>query len=356
MITTILIFILILGLLIFVHEFGHFITAKKNGVRVEEFGFGFPPRIFGVKRGETIYSINLIPLGGFVKMIGEDGAEKNDPQSFASKKIWQRALILIAGIAMNFILAIVLLSVSNMIGLPMVVGDNNNIANQDIKIQISEVVSDSPAAKAGIKVGDIIKSVNSQNIYRVTDFQNTIKENLEKETDITISRGKEELNLELVPRANPPEGQGAIGIGLAETTIIKYPWHQAFWQGLKSAYYFTVMFVIAFGNLIKNLILGGHISADVAGPVGIAVLTNQITKLGLVYVINFAAILSLNLAIINAIPFPALDGGRLLFLIIEKIKGSPVSQKIEQSIHLVGFSLLIVLMVVITFRDIVRLF
>lgn len=355
MITTIIIFIAILGILIFVHEFGHFITAKKNGVKVEEFGFGFPPRIFGIKKGETIYSINLIPLGGFVKAFGEDGAGRDDPQSFASKKVWQRAIILVAGIGMNFLLAIALFSVTNMIGLPTAVADPASNA-PDIQIQISDVAKDSPAQKAGITIGDIITGINDQKINRVENFQEIVQNNLEKETAITVLRGTQELHFNLIPRANPPKDQGAIGVGLVEIAIVKYSWYQAIWQGIKSAYYLTLMFTVALFNLAKNLILGGHVSGDIAGPVGIAVLTNQVSKLGLVYIINFAAILSLNLAIINAIPFPALDGGRLLFLLIEKIKGSPVSQKIEQAIHMLGFALLILLMIVVTFRDIVRLF
>lgn len=355
MITTIIIFIAILGVLIFVHEFGHFITAKKNGVKVEEFGFGFPPRIFGIKKGETIYSINLIPLGGFVKALGEDGAGRDDPQSFASKKVWQRAIILVAGIGMNFLLAIALFSITNTIGLPTAVADPASNA-PDIQIQISDVAKDSPAQKAGITIGDIIIGINDQKINRVENFQEIVQNNLEKETGITVLRGTQELHFNLIPRANPPKDQGAIGVGLVEITIVKYNWYQAIWQGIKSAYYLTLMFAVALFNLAKNLILGGHVSGDIAGPVGIAVLTNQISKLGLVYIINFAAILSLNLAIINAIPFPALDGGRLLFLLIEKIKGSPVSQKIEQAVHMLGFALLILLMIVVTFRDIVRLF
>lgn len=351
---TILIFIVILGLLVFVHEFGHFITAKKNGVRVEEFGFGFPPRLFGFKWGETVYSINLIPLGGFVKAFGEDGADKDNPRSFASKKAWQRAMILVAGIAMNFLLAAVLLGITHMIGLPTAVSEENVNSAKDLKVQITDVVAGAPAAGAGIQIGDTIRSVNSEPILRAEQFQKTIKENLGKEIKVEIGRGKETLQVGVIPRENPPEGQGAIGIGLVETTIVKYPWYQAFWEGLKSAYYFTGMFLVALGGLVKGLVVTGHVSGDIAGPVGIAVLTNQVTKLGFVYLLNFTALLSLNLAIINAFPFPALDGGRLLFVIIEKIKGSPVSQKVEQMVHTVGFALLIMLMIVITVRDIGR--
>lgn len=355
MFITILVFILILGLLVFVHELGHFITAKKNGVKVEEFGFGFPPRIFGVQKGETIYSINLIPLGGFVKIYGQDGADKDDSLSFTAKKIWQRATILVAGIAMNFLLAITLLSFSHMIGLPTVASDED-ISSGKANVQITEVSQDSPAQKGGIQIGDIVKRVNGQEVQGVESFQNLVKGNLGKNMDMVVLRGSEEVSLIVTPRENPPEGEGAIGVGLIETVIKRYPWYSAFWEGLKSAYYSTLMSVIGLATMLQGLLMGGRVSGDVAGPVGIAVLTGQVTKLGFVYILNFTAILSLNLAIINAIPFPALDGGRLLFLLIEKIKGSPVSQKVEQIVHGTGFALLILLMIIITVRDIGRFF
>lgn len=355
MFITIIVFILILGLLVFVHEFGHFVVAKKNGVRVEEFGFGFPPRIFGIQKGETMYSINLIPLGGFVKAYGEDGTDRDNDRSFGAKKVWQRATILVAGIAMNFLLAIVLLSFAHMIGLPAVATDEDINAGK-ANVQITEVSQGSPAQKGGIQIGDIVKQVNEQEIKGVQNFQNLVKENLENDMRITVLRGSEEVSLTLTPRVNPPEGEGAIGVGLVETVMKRYPWYLAFWQGLKSVYYATLMSVIGLATVLQGLLLGGRVSGDVAGPVGIAVLTGQVTKLGFVYILNFAAILSLNLAIINAIPFPALDGGRLLFLLIEKIKGSPVSQKVEQIVHGTGFALLILLMIVITVRDIGRFF
>lgn len=356
MILTIGVFILILGLLVFVHELGHFVASKKSGVKVEEFGFGFPPRIFGVRRGETIYSINLIPLGGFVKLFGEDGTNRGDSRSFGAKKIWQRAIILVAGIAMNFVFAAVLLGITHMIGLPTVVTESMNVNPDRVMVQITDVAKESPAEVAGIKVGDTIRRFNEIEIRNVKVFQNLVSENVGKNVKIEIARGGESLVVEMAPRVNPPEGQGAVGVGLVETTIVRYPWYQAVWEGFKSAYYFTIMFVVALFGVVKNLVMGGSVSGDIAGPVGIAVLTNQVTKLGLVYIINFAAILSLNLAMINAIPFPALDGGRLLFLGIEKIKGSPVSQKLEQVIHTTGFVLLILLMIAITFRDIRNFF
>lgn len=354
MFSTIIIFILILGILIFVHEFGHFIVAKKNGVKVEEFGFGFPPRIFGVKRGETVYSINAIPLGGFVRALGEDGSETNNPRSFAAKKVWQRALILVAGVAMNFLFAVILVGIGYMIGLPVAAVDNAK--GGDVRVQITDVSTNSPAAQAGIVAGDIIRRLNNEPIIHVGDFQSKIQSSLESEVILTVLRGDKELSFDLIPRANPPSGEGAVGVGLVETTIARFPWYQALWEGLKSVYYLTVASFVAIAMILKNLIINGQVNADVAGPVGIAVITQQRVQLGFIYLLQFTAMLSLNLAIINLLPFPALDGGRLLFLLIEKIKGSPVSQRIEQAIHATGFVLLILLMVLITVRDISRFF
>lgn len=354
MFSTIVIFILILGILIFVHELGHFMVAKKNGVKVEEFGFGFPPRIFGIKRGETIYSINAIPLGGFVRALGEDGGEKDNPRSFAAKKIWQRALILVAGVAMNFLFAALLVGIGYMIGLPVAAVDN--IKGGEVRVQITDVAPDSPAAKAGILAGDIIKKINGEPVVKVEDFQSKIQSNLESNVTITMLRGDKEFDFNLIPRANPPSGEGAVGVGLVETSIARFPWYQALWEGLKSIYYLTIASVVAIAVILKNLILSGQVNADVAGPVGIAVITQQRVQLGFIYLLQFTAMLSLNLAIINLLPIPALDGGRLLFLLIEKIKGSPISQKVEQAIHATGFVLLILLMVLITVRDISRFF
>lgn len=356
MFTTVIIFILILGILIFVHELGHFVAAKKNGVRVEEFGFGFPPRLFGIKMGETIYSLNWIPLGGFVRTLGEDGAERSNPKSFAAKKIWQRAAILVAGVTMNFLFAVIILGVGHIIGLPAPVTDDSTVNPDDIRIQITEVVEDSPALQAGISLGDIVKSVDGQPVARVDSFQDILKEKAKTNISIGILRGDKELTFEVTPRANPPEGQGAIGVGLIETTIVKYPWYQAFWEGLKNAVFLMISFVVAIVGMLKEWISGAQVSADIAGPVGIAIITKQVSQLGFIYLLQFTAVLSLNLVLINALPFPALDGGRLLFLVIEKIKGSPVSQKIEQAIHTTGFVLLILLMILVTFKDVMRFF
>lgn len=353
MILTIIVFLLILGLLIFAHELGHFMTAKRAGIKVEEFGFGFPPRIFGIKRRETIYSVNLIPLGGFVKIYGEDGKGKNDKRSFASRPIWQKAVILVAGVAMNFVLAAGLLSFGFKLGLPQVLeGKEKNVKEE--KIQIVQVAKDSPAQAVGLKMGDEVFAIGEEKVESVEEFQKITKKNSDKEIILKIKRAKEEKEIRITPRKNPPEGEGPLGVALVKTGIVSYPFYEAIWRGIYATFFTTFLIIAAFYEIVKNFIFGKPIGAELAGPVGIAVLTHQATKMGFVYILQFTALLSINLAIINILPFPALDGGRLLFLAIEKIRRRPVSQKIENLIHSLGFALLILLMVFVTFRDVTK--
>lgn len=386
---TAVVFIIILGLLIFVHELGHFLVARKNGITAYEFGFGFPPRILGFQllKGEkvkkwrfirgkrdtdkewktepdlkegTIYSINWIPLGGFVKIKGEDGSRANDPDSFAARSAWIRIKVLFAGVAMNFVLAWVLITLALMIGAPEAV-DGANKKIRDAKIQISQVISDSPADSMGIKAGDEIIRCNIEdnrcrkNFEDVSQIQNFINDHNGQEIILQVKRGKDLIDLKGVPRTDYPEGQGALGISLVKTAIVEYPWYEAIIKGFTSTINVIILIITTLFDLLKNLIIGEKVMVDVSGPVGIAYLTKQVTQLGLVYILQFAALLSINLGIINGLPIPALDGGRILFIIIEKIKGSPVSHKVENFAHTVGFVLLIILMILVTLRDVLKL-
>lgn len=358
---TVIIFIIVLGVLVLVHEFGHFYAAKKAGIRVEEFGFGFPPRIFGVKKGETTYSVNWIPFGGFVKVYGEQGEGKGDPTSFASKKAGQRAKVIVAGVVMNLLLAAVLLGLGNFFGLRIGLADQQLEAQaKDVRIQIIQIAENSPAQGVGLRILDEIKRlsfenrvVEPRNIEEIQEFTN---EYAGREIGLTILRSGEELNFSLTPRIAPPLGQGPIGISLAKTGVVSYPWYEAIWRGIRDAGVLTVNIAIALGLFFKNLFIDSRLIADVSGPIGIAFLTGQAASLGFNYLIQFVALLSINLAILNIIPFPALDGGRLLFIGIEKLKGSPVSKKIEGLINAAGFAFLIALMIWITIRDVVKFF
>ncbi|MEK7578165.1 MAG: RIP metalloprotease RseP [Patescibacteria group bacterium] len=357
--TTLIIFILVLGILILTHEWGHFIAARRSGLTVEEFGFGFPPRIFSIKRGETLYSINLLPLGGFVKILGEDGNEPDNPKSFSSKPVGIRGLIIIGGVFMNFLLAALLLIIGFYIGLPQLIDKDNESLAKNIEIQIVAVRDNSPAQNAGIKIGDVIKYIKSGNknivINEILTFQENTNNSKGEEITIAVQRGKKIFEINAAPRINPPEGEGALGIALVKTGIIFYPWHKSFWLGTKSAFVISWEIVKGFGSLLKNLITSGKVPQNISGPVGIAVLTNQAADLGFIYLLQLVAMISLNLAVLNLIPFPALDGGRLLFLGLEKIKGSKVNPKIENAIHSIGIILLLSLIVLITYKDILRL-
>lgn len=390
MITTIVLFIIILGILVFVHEMGHFIVAKKAGMGIEEFGIGFPPRIFGVQRinnkdkkeedikkfnekwrlikgggipkeisgskGNTIYSLNWIPIGGFVKIKGEQGDKLEEKDSFSSKKIWKRALVLFAGVGMNFIMAFVIIAIGFSIGLPSVIDDElPSIANiKDQRIQIVDVEKETPAEKADLKMGDIIVTVDSQKLLTTDDFKNYTKSHLDKEITIIVLRGNEELEKVVVPKDLYDKNEGVVGVWLAKTGIVSYPWYYSIWMGAKTTVFITWQILVAIYDIFKNLVTSQPVGADIAGPVGIAVLTGQVAKMGFIYILQFVALLSINLAIINLVPFPALDGSRLLFLAIEKIRRKPLNQKIEAAIHNIGFLVLIGLILLVTFKDVSR--
>ena len=358
---TAVIFIIVFGVLVFVHEFGHFIFAKRAGMKVEEFGFGFPPRIWGIKKGETLYSINAVPFGGFVKILGEDGEQRDNPRSFSSKPIGPRLLVIVAGVTMNFFLAVILLMITNFFGLRIgLIDDKTASIARDKSVQIIEVSKDSPADKAGVKLLDEVAGFKLngtfQAVYNAEDVQNFISENIGQPITIVINRNIEVLEKEIVPRLNPPAGQGALGVSLALTGVVSYPWYEAVWRGVYDAVVLTMNTIIGYFVLFKTLLFQGKLIADVSGPVGIATLTGQAARIGINYLMQFTAMISINLAVLNIIPFPALDGGRALLILLEKLKGSPVNKKAEQLVNTVGFVFLIALMVYVTTKDIIRFF
>jgi len=218
-------------------------------------------------------------------------------------------------------------------------------------VQIMSIEPNTPAEQAGLEVGDVFISIDNQPIHYIRDIQQIISPRNEQLTQIIVSRGQEEITIEITPLAKTADGTAVIGVGLVKTALVKYPWYQAIYKGATTTFDLTVAILQAFGKIIGDLFTGQKVEAEVAGPVGIAMLTGQVVKLGWVYVLQFAALLSINLGIINLLPIPALDGGRILFLIIEKIKGKPVKQKIEGMIHQIGFMLLMLLMVLVIFKD-----
>lgn len=353
---TILIFILILGLLVFVHELGHFIAARALGVKVDEFGFGFPPRIWRIKGKKTTYSVNWIPLGGFVKLHGEDG-QSRDKESFASQRAWRRSIILLAGVSMNIILAAMIFSFGFVVGLPTDISGGvptgGKIRNP--QVQVLEVSKNSAAAGIDLQVGDVLVSINGEKINSVKTAQDITKNIGENIINLEYERSGKILSTEVKLQKLLSGNQAGLGVALAETGLVSFPLPKAVYQGVIAAVRSLGMILAAFGNIIADLFSQQKVSVDVAGPVGIAILTGQVVKLGFVYLLQFAALLSLNLAIINILPIPALDGGRLLFITIEKIRGRPVSPEVETKIHNTSFAILMGLIVLVTFRDIFKI-
>lgn len=370
MFSIVIVFILVLGALIFVHELGHFVVARRSGMKVEEFGFGFPPRLGGfvwneekkrhefvagnreVQSPHTVYSINWIPFGGFVRIKGENGGGAHDPDSFASKGALPRIKTLSAGVVMNFLFAWLLISIVLMIGFPRAIDTDEKIDPSKIDVQIAQVSPGTPAADMGLQMGDVIVSVNGEKFLRVERVQEIIQSNRGKEIAFEVRRGDQEKLLRGTPRVDYPEDQGSLGIALGEITLARYSFFEAIVQGAVSTWQNTLLMISGIGMLLGSLFTGSSAGlADVSGPLGIAYLTKEVTNLGFVYLLYFTAILSINLGVLNILPFPALDGGRVLFILIEKMKGSPVSERVEGYFHQVGFLLLIILMIAVTVHD-----
>lgn len=379
MLLTLLIFIAILALLVLAHEFGHFIIARKNGVKVEEFGFGFPPRIFGVQllKGEwrfvwgggshlekeneewreagAVYSLNWIPLGGFVKIKGETGEFANEADSFSFKPAGRRAWILAAGVLMNFVLAGLLLSLGFGLGLPQSLEQIGGGARvKDAKVEIMAVLEGSPAAQAGVLPGDEIVQVDNLVGLKLSQIQQYTDEKKDQTIKFVFFREGRQIEKLIAPMEMAQTKKGGIGVALLESGIVSYPWYLAVYRGFEAAVLYTWEVLKAFWFLVAGLFQGASVAENLSGPVGIAVLTGRVARLGFIYLLQFTALLSINLAVINFLPFPALDGGRILFLIIEKFRGRPVRQKIENIIHTVGFALLITLVVFVTYKDVIR--
>ncbi|MBI3589359.1 MAG: RIP metalloprotease RseP [Candidatus Liptonbacteria bacterium] len=362
---TIILVIIGLSVLILGHEWGHFFAAKKFGLKVDEFGFGFPPRIFawrpktkgnGTLRadqgspGETEYSLNWLPFGGFVKIAGENDRIGGDldklrtlpPEEkkriFLFQPAWKRSVIILAGIMVNFVIGWILFSVVFMLGTPKA-------------LIITQVQPGSPAETVGIKPNDIVKGyVDSET------FVNFVNANRGKEIEVTVLRSGGELSLKVVPRVKVGPNEGALGVGLSSAGEERQGFFQSIFYGLEQTGLVTWGTVQGFYLLFKDLVTTGKLAAEITGPVGIFTIANQVGKIGWAYLINLVALISVNLAVINLIPFPALDGGRFFLILIEKVKGSPVPIKLEAILNGVGFALLVALMLVITVRDVVRLF
>jgi len=341
---TIVAFLVVLAVLIIAHELGHFTTAKAFGVKVEEFGVGFPPRLLSIKRGETRYSLNAIPLGGFTKMAGE--VDPSETRSLASKSIGVRILVLSAGSLMNALLPLLLFSIAFMVPHDVVVG----------QVLVEEVAPNSPATMAGVQPGDTIISINGKTLNSTIDLSREIQLNLGKEVTMVIHHGDSVTEeAKLIPRWKPPEGQGAIGILVSTANPVIVSQREPFWRAIPLGVKECIETFVLFKNAIISLFIG-TVAFQVGGPVAIAQITGEMAKAGISPLLEFAAFLSINLAIINIFPLPALDGGRIVFVLLEWVRrGKRISPRTEGLIHGIGFMLLIAAILAITYQDIIRI-
>ena len=331
------IFFVIIGLsvLILVHEWGHFLVARWFGLLIEEFGIGFPPRLFSKKSKGTIFSINAVPLGGFVKIYGENsglgGNIEHPEKSFAYQTAWKRALIVIAGVAMNFLLGWLIISVVFFVG-------SRSLVLVDL------VQDSSPAATAGFQTGDQI--LGFDNSEKLVSY---IEQNRGKEISLKINRSGEELTFKAMPRIFTEAGQGALGLGLRDAGIPRHGLFESIVQGFIASVSIVVAVVLGLYQAIFS-------PQQVLGPVGIFDAAVDTGRLGIIYLAQFVALISLNLVVLNLLPIPALDGGRLLFIIIEKIRGKRFLKETEIKANTIGFGFLIALIVLVTIKDIAGLF
>lgn len=357
MLTTALVFFLILSILVLIHEFGHFAVARWIGVHVEEFGLGLPPRVFGKKIGGTIYSLNWLPIGGFVKLAGEDEEERSLKRSHPAKQgetlkryFWartkkERAAILVAGVTMNFLLA---------------VGLTGYLLSQGVlepsgRVRIEKIQPGSPAETIGLLEGDSITFIEQKQVTIPRDLIDTTRAHLGENVTLTIVRDGNETHMTVIPRANPPAGQGPLGVVITDLELRTYSWQEIPGKAIRiNIFRAKDMFTGITGTLWRLATLKPP-AADVAGPIGIARYTGEAVKFGWKAVIEFMSILSLNLAVLNILPIPALDGGRLAFVFLEKLIGRKLRPAFERSAHQMGMIILLGLILLVSINDILRL-
>lgn len=335
---TILLTILGIAALIVLHELGHFLTAKFFGLRVDEFGIGFPPRLFGRRFGETMYSVNALPLGGFVKIHGESGEEAGDPRSFSNAPAGVRSAVIVAGVVMNFLLGWALLSLVLFVGTPS-------------GILVEGVMPGSPAEVAGFTRGDFIEGFETS-----AEFISFVDSQRGNAVEFRVRGGNGVRTVSVVPRLSNNEGEGALGVVVAEAGVPAHGFFESIWRGLNAS--FQIMGSILYGlwRIVATLFGEGKLMEGFVGPIGVFGIAAESVKSGLIFFLQLLGLISLNLAVLNVLPFPALDGGRFLFIIFEKIKGAKLSPSFEATVNMVGFSLLIALILAVTVRDVTRLF
>lgn len=344
MVLTIVVFVAVLVLLVLTHEFGHLAAAKLSKVKVEEFGIGFPPKIWGIKRGETIYSINAIPLGGFTRLLGEE--DPTAEGSLASKSIGARIFVLSAGSVLNILLPIVLFTISFMIPHDVTVE----------KVLIKDVVADSPAQAAGIQAGDRVLEINGHPIKNRGELSYQIQLNLGNDITMLVQKpDASEKTISVKPRWAPPKGQGATGVTLisADPEVIKES--MSFWEAVPGSIVHSWEILVLFRNEVVGWFVRST-APQLAGPIAIAQLTGEVIKAGISPLLEFTALISINLGVFNLLPFPGLDGGRLIFVLLEWVRrGKRISPQKEGLVHMIGFFTLLALIILISYFDISRI-
>jgi len=340
--TTILITLLIIAVLILVHEWGHFITARKIGIPVWEFSIGFGPKIYGRKKDGVEYSLRLIPLGGYVRMAGEEPGDANDPEGFNNRTPLEKVGVAFAGPFMNFVLALLIfVYIYSVVGIP-------RVSDQPI---IGQVVVNTPAEKGGLQANDLVLQANNKDIKTWDEFTVAISSTPEGQPlNLTVERNKKVINLSIIPVKNETTGKPSIGV-MSALAYDKQGIISAIKIGFQQTYELTVLLLSSLGILIS----GGASVNDLAGPVGITKLIGEAAQAGMVLLLSFTAFLSINLGVLNLLPIPALDGSRIVFALVEAIRRKPLEPEKEGFIHWLGFLFLIMLMVLVTYNDIVRL-
>lgn len=353
----VLILFLMLLVLVIGHELGHFLIAKWNNVRVDEFGFGIPPKLWGYQPAdsETEYSVNWLPIGGFVRLYGQDGDNRHDPRSFAAKKPWQKIAILSGGVIMNFLMAIVLFSSAAWIGYEMPVGPDQ--VTENTRHIIGYVEPDSPAQESGLQQGDQLQAIAGQNVTYAGEVGELLQEASSDAIEIAIIRDEKEQTISVKPTFEDGELQpiGVLPVSLEMQKL-------SFLEGLSRGLQQTAGFVIEIMTFLSDLVVGifttqenSNPSGQVMGPVGLAEELESLRQYGFGFLLNITAALSVNLAVINLLPIPALDGGRIVMIVTEWIKGSPLNQQLEAQVIGISFIVILGLTLFITANDIIRL-
>ncbi|MBP2654915.1 MAG: metalloprotease RseP [Firmicutes bacterium] len=341
MLTTIIATIFVIGLLVFFHEFGHFVTAKFTGMRVDEFAIGFGPKLISKRQGETVYSLRIIPLGGFNKIAGMSTDEEQDERSFSSKPIWARMLVIFAGSFMNFVLPVLLI---------FLVISNSGIDIPSNQAVIGNVIANQPAARAGLINGDRILEINGVKVESWTQVVAAIRNISDAQMEITFMRGDSTSTVTVIPEYT--EGVNYRVIGVAPVVNKYQPGLlEAAGLAVKQTFMWSVAILEGFRDMFT-----GRVPAEVAGPIGVAKIVGEVAQVGFIPLLRIAAFLSINIGMINLLPVPVLDGGHIVTLAVEGVRRKPISKEKLQFFQMIGLALLIMLFIFATFKDVMRIF